>query len=453
MLTRCYLNNFYFRNFLLIIFLAATIFFNLTGCKKRDNSTGKISVANFEFPAEFSKQKAVWLAWPTYTIKRNMPTYPIILKIIGELQAYVQVKIIISKEIEKRKIINLLNHHNIPATNVRFYVVPHDGIWMRDYGPVFLRSATGNSLKVVKFNFSMWGYEQTTSPNSLLCAGVSKAIARLMKVDILSTNIISEDGNRSFNGEGVMITNSAVELQRNPGMTKQQLEQEYKRVFGIKKVIWVEQGAYDDPLTFAGKIIGPDGKKSAYAIGTGGHVDEFVRFVGPHTILLAEVSPDEAKHSPIAKINYVRMQNTLKILQGATDLHGKHFKIVRIPFPANFYATMRPDDGAYEYLENLVYQDGSIFPKGKPIQVMAAASYVNFLISNGVIIAPKYWKPGLANSIKQQDKKAVRVLQSLFPDRKIITIDALPINYGGGGIHCITQQEPELTGNQSKDYR
>ncbi|MEM9936484.1 MAG: agmatine deiminase family protein, partial [Bacteroidota bacterium] len=86
---------------------------------------------------------------------------------------------------------------------------------------------------------------------------------------------------------------------------------------------------------------------------------------------------------------------------------------------------------------------GDVFPVGEPVQVIAAASYLNFLITNKVVLGQKYWKEGMDTAIKSRDEEVKAILQQLFPTREVLMLDALSVNYGGGGIHCITMQEPK----------
>ncbi len=105
---------------------------------------------------------------------------------------------------------------------------------------------------------------------------------------------------------------------------------------------------------------------------------------------------------------------------------------------------MQPGDGVYDQISEMKFSDGTIFPKGKTIDVVAAASYLNFLIANDKVLVAKYWREGMPLKIKRRDEEAQRILQSAFPGRKIIPIDALAINFGGGGMHCITMNEPAV---------
>lgn len=172
-------------------------------------------------------------------------------------------------------------------------------------------------------------------------------------------------------------------------------------------------------------------------------MDEYCRFIAPDTILLAEVSEKDAAKGPVEKENRRRMEENYQILKGARDQDGKPFKIIRIPMPETLYFTARPTDEACFGLSSYPsYSDGTRFPIGEPVTIVPAQSYCNFLISNGVVLAQKYWHEGLPESVKKRDKEALEVLRKAFPDRKVVAINTLAINFGGGGIHCSTQQEP-----------
>lgn len=161
------------------------------------------------------------------------------------------------------------------------------------------------------------------------------------------------------------------------------------------------------------------------------------RFANVNTVLLAEVTFEDAKKSPISLSSRIRLENNWQILrQAAPDL-----KVIRMPVPDPIITTMAPGDGVYDYIKDLNYAKKP-FPKGKPIKVIQAASYLNFLISNGKIITSKFYKPGRPIGLKAKDAKAIQILKEAFPGYKIIAIDSEAINLGGGGIHCITQQMP-----------
>ena len=110
--------------------------------------------------------------------------------------------------------------------------------------------------------------------------------------------------------------------------------------------------------------------------------------------------------------------------------------------PKHTFITLQTGDGVYEAIKDFDYKDGSVFPKGKRVKIIAAASYLNFLIANDCVLMPTYWKEGISLDVKKRDAEAMSVLQSVFPNKKIIPMDVLAVNMGGGGIHCITRNQP-----------
>lgn len=425
----CFYPRFIYLTIIIVIFAM------LDGC-----ATGEM----FRFPAEFEQHEAVWISWPTYENKAGFSTIPIHVQIIEALNSHVDVKIAVQDSAEIQTVTKILSSKNIPADHVSYHIVPHGDIWIRDMGPNFVVS-NKNRMKVVDFNFNLWGYAESCAPESREEEQVDRLIADQMGQEIVMSRLISEGGNREFNGRGTMITVEAVERQRNPEYTIEQMTEEFKRVLGVEKVIWLKEGVYEDDLTFRGLLPGPPGSDGAYtAVTTGGHIDEFCRFVDPNTILLAEVSAAEAERDPIARKNKERLDVNYNILKKAVDQDGHPFDIIRMPMAETIYHTLQPGDEIYEWIATLTYEDGSQFPYGEIVPVIPAMSYLNFLITNGVVLAQSYWQPDLPEIIKDKDERAREILQSVFPNREIIMINPIPINLGGGGIHCITQQEPAL---------
>jgi agmatine deiminase len=396
---------------------------------------------NFRFPAEFEKQEAIWLGWPVYEYIQGMSAVPLFVQLIEVLVSHVKVKIAAQNEEEKRKIEGILEKNCIPLDEVAIYSIPHNDVWFRDMGPVFLVDKNDNMI-VQKFLLNGWGRESLDEIGICLDQMVPNLVAKECGLDLRPTELISEGGDREFNGKGTMITVEAVELQRNPDRTRGEIEKEFKRIFNLKKVIWLKKGLYEDDQPFDGMLPGPDGVRDIMtSMPTGGHIDEHCRFVAEDTVLVAEVSKEEAQQSSIAAVNRSRLEENVAILESASDQDGKPLRIVRIPLPDPLFATVRKGDAIYDQYHEK-YRDGFIYPLGAEIKIVAASSYNNFLITNGAVLAPHYWKPGLPYRIKEKDQKAREVLQGLFPGREIYTFDVMPLNLCGGGIHCITQQQP-----------
>jgi agmatine deiminase len=249
--------------------------------------------------------------------------------------------------------------------------------------------------------------------------------------------MISEGGNREVNGKGVLMTTESVEFGRNPTMSKQEMEAEYKRMLGIKKNIWLKQGLVEDNHTFLGPITTSNGEKAYTVLTTNGHIDEFARFVNDSTILLAQIDSTEF-HDSFAYENHIRLEENYKILKNATDQEGNPFTIVRLPLAGTILSKLATGDYVYEYIKTMDFTDGSTFPDSESINVFAALSYLNFLITNTAIIGQTCWREGMPEELKLKDENAKQILQSVFPDRKVVMLDAIAVILGGGGIHCIS---------------
>ena len=117
------------------------------------------------------------------------------------------------------------------------------------------------------------------------------------------------------------------------------------------------------------------------------------------------------------------MEENYAILKNSTDQDGNPLKIIRIPIPDPIYVEARPEDEAYAVQESSPdYRDGTVFPHGSPVLLVPALSYCNFLISNDVVVAQKYWEKGMPESIRKKDEAALTALKKAFPNRKIVTV-------------------------------
>tara|TARA_R110000796_G_scaffold47977_8_gene115189 strand:- start:4543 stop:5826 length:1284 start_codon:yes stop_codon:yes gene_type:complete len=396
-------------------------------------------------PAEFESQEAIWLIWPSTDHKEGESVEQVTLAIVEALLGDIDIVITCKdKELLAHAQENLKKHFR-ELPKLKLLVVPSIEIWARDMGPIFVETDQ-NTLAIADFNFNSWGYSDTLNIDTKTEELYDERVAKHFNLPVISSAMISEGGNREVNGRGTLITTEAVEIDRNPHMTKAEMESEYKRLLGVKKIIWLKQGLVEDDHTFLGPITTLDGHSAYTVVTTNGHVDEFARFVNDSTILMAKVDSVEY-NDPIAWENHKRMEENYKILSGSTDQDGKPFTIIRMPLPGTIFSTMNPGDYVYEYIKTLDYRNGSTFPNGEPIKVMAALSYLNFIITNKVVIGQSCWREGMPDELKLKDENAAQILQSVFPDRKIIMIDALAVNLGGGGIHCISMHQPLFSFN------
>lgn len=392
--------------------------------------------------AEFEDVEAIRLIWPTYDHKNGESVEEVTLAIIDALVKDTKIIISCADDAIRDEAKNTLTDIYPNLTNLFFEVIPSIEIWVRDMGPIFVETEGGGHA-VADFNFNSWGYADTLDAATKIEEKYDEKVAKILGIPLISSPMISEGGNREVNGKGTLMVTEKVESGRNPTMSRAEMEAEYERMLGSKNVIWLEEGLVEDTHTFLGPL-NTAGKGNAYTVvTTNGHVDEFARFVNDSTILLAAVDSTELS-DPLARENHHRLEKNFEILSGSRDQDGNLFAIKRLPLPSTILTTMNPGDYVYDYIKTLNYQDGSPFPKGNSITVVAPASYLNFIISNKVIVGQKYWRDGMPESIRLQDEKAKAILGEVFPERKVVMIDALPVNLGGGGLHCISMHHPKI---------
>ena len=395
--------------------------------------------------AEFETQDAIWLIWPATNHKQGESVEKVTLSIIEALIEEIKIVVTCRNKEVLGHAKEILKNHFGESENLTILELPSYEIWTRDIGPTFVET-NQNTMAIADFNFNSWGYSDTLDPDTKTEEMYDVRVAQLLNIPVISSPMISEGGSREVNGRGTLMTTESVEGNRNPGMSKSEMEAEYKRLLGVKKVIWLKKGLVEDDHTFLGPITTSDGAKAYTVVTTNGHIDEFARFVNDSTILLAKMDSLELA-DPIAFENNKRIEENYKILSDATDQDDNPFTIIRMPLPGTIFSTMSPGDYVYEYIKTLDYPNGNTFPKGDTVKVIASLSYLNFIITNSVIIGQACWREGMPNKLKQGDEKAAQILKTVFPNRKVIMIDALAVNLGGGGIHCISMQQPAFAGN------
>jgi len=381
----------------MLIILSARAYNNRV-YKKPDYYSGS-DQTSYVSPGEFEKQQAIWLQWPEgeYSSASN-PIYPVFIDIIKALDPYVRVNLILQSKEEIIQIEDLLKANGYSGSNVSYYTINHLSIWTRDVGPVFVKDSQ-NRLNVVDFGFNNYGRGASQYFIDVE-SQIDKLAAQLLKLPVISTNLVSEGGGIESNGRGTLMTTESVALNRNPGLTKNQIENEYKRVLGVKKVIWLKQGLAEDDLI------------------TKGHINEIARFASPDTILLAQILPEDRYTNSTSQNSYLRLEENYEMLLNATDQDGKPFRIIRIPMPPTLY--------------------GEVDDTGK----IPVRSYLNYAVTNGAVLMQTYWKPGRSDKLKTTEDQVRGIFQSVFPGRNIIGINAESVNLWGGGIHCITQHMP-----------
>lgn len=352
----------------------------ITTTKTTMNNT--MQGTQLHWPAEWEKQEAVWLSWPHRAdlwqggLQELTGHYARLAAIIAP---HAQVRINAAQELHAG-IEHLLKQ--LGVNNYALYNHPTNDVWCRDHGGIFVRREDGG-MQVADWTFNAWGGK--FAPWNL-DNDIPTHMANSLGLPKLSSNIILEGGAIEGNGEGLVITTEAVLLNpnRNPGISKQEIEAEMHRMMGTKQVFWLGSG-----------IEGDD---------TDGHIDDMVRFVHAEAAV-SIVDPDP--HSP----HYRHLAENNERLQDLRTPAGHKVEIVPLPMPQPLVAK----DWRLEQLP---------------------ASYANFLICNGAVIVPIFEQP-------KEDDRALGILRECFPGKDVIGFDARRLVIEGGAIHCITQQQPQ----------
>jgi agmatine deiminase len=434
-----------FKNIVKYLFLYGILFLAIHACNN-PNKKAYISDVHVVIrqSAEYEKLEAVWLIWPPEDHLRGYSNEKVTLEIIKHLIPHNNVVITVANDSLHAHALSSIPQEYIEDGFLKILKVPSEEFWIRDMGPVFVEIENGRKA-IVDFNFNAWGYTPVNQMDeyTINMEKYDEKVAEMLQLPLISSNMISEAGAREMNSQGILMVVEAVEIQRNPEMSKEEIELEFKRVLGAQKVIWLKEGLVEDQHTFLGPLKLDNNEFAYTCVTTNGHIDEFARFVNDSTILLAEVVKEE-RLGEIGAENHNRMEENYQLLKNEKDLKGNSFHIIRVPLPPVITESMKPGDVVYDYISKLDYQDGSKFPVGKEVNVIAAASYLNFLIANNIVIAQKYWSEGMDITIRDRDKKVKKILEQVFPNREVVMLDALAVNFGGGGIHCITMQEPYI---------
>jgi agmatine deiminase len=406
-------------------------------------------------PAEWEKQDGIIITWFLEDQLKGYSVDVVHLSMIESLVADNTIYINYQNSRQKKNIENLLILKSIDTSKIKW--IKYDismGAYPRDYGPEWIYN--NKELQVIDMNWTFYGYIPPQRKYAKLInknlEAYDRHFAKANGLKIFAkSNFVSEGGGKEFNGAGVLMVVEQTELQRNPACTKQQIEEEYKKIFNLKKIIWLPKPSYDDENMFTGYIYDKSTKQKALrSASANGHIDEFCRFVNANTILLAEVTQQEADADDMHKINKERLDSCYEILKKQTDINGKPFTIARMPVADLLFKEVDKSSGVYKniygmkeavQLDKLL--DGSSFPKGDTFLVLPALSYCNFSIANNTVLVSKYWKQGMPQTIKEKDERAAAILKNIFPGRKVVAIDAMAINLGGGGgLHCNTKHVP-----------
>ncbi len=336
-------------------------------------------------PPEWNKHYGTWTTYPQNPetffdrMEQARDEFCQMVKYISEGE---KVHINVNNEETKKDLEKRLQKVDAVKENVLIHIIPTNDAWCRDYGVIFAKDS--NKWIGLNFEFNAWGgkypYELDNQVAQKMCQILDKPCKKV--------NMVLEGGSIDVNGNGSLLTTESCLLNpnRNPDMSKEEIEENLKKYFGVKQILWLKDG-----------IAGDD---------TDGHIDDITRFVNEDTIVTAvEENKNDINYEPL-KENYERLK-TFK------DINGKPFNIITIPMPEPQY---------YDYPDEKNYR--------------LPASYANFYITNKYVIVPIF------NCKK--DEIALNILQNIFKDRKVVGIYAYDIVIGLGAFHCLTMQIPQF---------
>ncbi|OEC33709.1 agmatine deiminase [Pseudomonas cuatrocienegasensis] len=351
----------------------------------------------FHMPAEWAPHSQTWMVWPERPDNWRLggkPAQAAFTAVAKAIARFEPVTVCVSaSQYENAR-------QRLDMPNIRLVEMSTDDAWVRDTGPTFVVNARGD-LRGVDWAFNAWGgFEGGLYWPWNRDAQVASKILEIERTPRYHTEgFVLEGGSIHVDGEGTLITTEECLLNhnRNPHLSREQIEAVLREHLAVDSIIWLPDGLYNDE--------------------TDGHVDNFCCYVRPGEVLLAWT--DDPSNP-----NYPRCQAAMRVLEHARDAKGRQLIVHKMPIPGPLHATAEECAGV-----DLVAGSQERSP-----DVRLAGSYVNFLIVNGGIIAPRFDDP--------LDAEAEAILQRLFPEHEVVMVPGREILLGGGNIHCITQQQP-----------
>ncbi|MDG9923292.1 MULTISPECIES: agmatine deiminase [unclassified Pseudomonas] len=359
------------------------------------NSTPRAD--GFRMPAEWEPHSQTWMVWPERPDNWRLggkPAQAAFTAVARAIAEFEPVTICVSAgQYENARA-------RLEGSGIRLVEITTDDAWVRDTGPTFVINASGE-VRGVDWTFNAWGgfdgglYWPWQRDDQV----ASKILGIERRDRYRTEGFVLEGGSIHVDGEGTLITTEECLLNknRNPHLTREQIEQILNEHLAIDTVIWLPDGLFNDE--------------------TDGHVDNFCCYVRPGEVLLAWTDD-------VNDPNYPRCQAAMQVLESARDAKGRKLVVHKMPIPGPIHASEEECAGV-DAAEGTQERDPSI---------RLAGSYVNFLIVNGGIVAPSF--------DDAKDEEARAILQRVFPEHRVVMVPGREILLGGGNIHCITQQQP-----------
>lgn len=346
-------------------------------------------------PGEYEHHKGCWMLWPERTDTWRNGGKP-------AQKAFVEVAKAIS-EFELVTVgVNAGQYDNARTQlpdDVRVVEISQNDSWMRDMGPTFVVNAKGD-VRGVDWDFNAYGgfngglyfpWDQDRK--------IRRKVMEIENIVRYRAPLILEGGSIHVDGEGTLLTTEECLLNenRNPHLSKEEIEEYLIEYLNIEKIIWFPRGIILDE--------------------TDGHIDDLVCFVRPGEVMLTWADDESDPQHEISK-------EALEILENSPDAKGRQFKIHKLHQPGPMYMIQEESEG--------IDYDEDAEPRNAGDRL--AGSYVNFYIANGGVIVPLF--------DDKYDEPAMELITKVFPGRKVVGVPGREILLGGGCVHCITQQQP-----------
>jgi agmatine deiminase len=355
----------------------------------------------FWMPAEFEWHAGCWMLWPQRADnwrQHAAPAQRAFAAVATAIARFEPVTVGASAEQYARA------RAALPVGAVRVVELSGDDAWMRDTGPSFVVNEAGE-VRGVQWQFNAWGglYRDYQRDNQ-----VAQKVLELTGCPRYCAPFINEGGAIHVDGQGtVMVTEQCLlNRNRNPSLTRAQIESLLKRYLGARCVIWLGEGVVDDE--------------------TSGHIDNLACFVRPGEVCLTW---SDDQRDPQHRVSLDAWER----LMDARDARGRRLKVHRLHAPGPLHMTRREAAG--------IATDRNI--RSLRAGMRLAASYVNFYLANGAVIVPLL--------DRQTDRRACQDLRRIFPQRRIVGVPAREVLLGGGDLHCITQQQPAAIRRRRRD--
>lgn len=342
-------------------------------------------------PGEYESHTGCWILWPfrpdiwPFGAKLAQHSFA---KVITEIARFESVTVGVNQE-------NVSDARRMLPSQVRVVEISYDDAWIRDTGPTFVVNDAGET-RGIDWDFNAWGGLYSPWDRDAL---VARKVLEIEGVNHYRAGMVLEGGAIHVDGDGTLLVTEECLLNRNrnPNLNKTEIEERLREYLDVEKIIWLGKGLYLDE--------------------TGGHIDNLCCFVRPGVVVM---NWTDDKTDP----QYDIVADAFERLSSSVDARGRALEIHRIHQPEPLYLSLEESRG-------IDIVEGTI-PRKEGDRL--TASYVNFYIANGGVIAPTF--------DDFHDSNALNILQKLFPNREVVSVPVRDILSGGGGIHCIVQQKP-----------